>query len=372
VGDTRVQCLISIFNSGDARLMRNAIDQIDDSRRGDACTMSRYPTRLEQYIPGFSLWWIGMVRDYWWYVDDPAFVRRMLPGVRAVLSFFEGYQKQDGSLGPLPWWRYFDWVPEWPTGEAPQEADGSSAPYDLLLLLAYRWAAELEAAQGLRELSGVYQAREQQLRETAQRLYWDAERGLYADTPAKRQFSQHTNTLAVLGDVITGAPARDLMLRTLTAPRLARGALFFKFYMNLALVKVGEGDSYLDQLGDWRQMLARGLTTFAETIDLPNNPSRSDCHAWSASPNIEIFRTLLGVDSAAPGFSRVVVRPHLNKLKFVSGSVPHPKGRVEVRLEPQGAGMAATITLPPGVPGEFEWRGARRELAPGVNRFSLP
>jgi hypothetical protein len=77
------------------------------------------------------------------------------------------------------------------------------------------------------------------------------------------------------------------------------------------------------------------------------------------------------VDSAAPGFSRVVVRPHLNKLKFVSGSVPHPKGTVEVRLEPQGAGMAAAITLPPGVPGEFVWRGARRELAPGVNRFSL-
>jgi hypothetical protein len=161
------------------------------------------------------------------------------------------------------------------------------------------------------------------------------------------------------------------MLRTLTAPGLAQGALFFKFYMNLALVKVGEGDSYLDQLGDWRGMLARGLTTFAETIDLPNNPSRSDCHAWSASPNIEIFRTLLGVDSAAPGFSRVVVRPHLNKLKFVSGSVPHPKGKVEVRLEPQGAGWAANITLPPGTPGEFVWRGTRRELAPGANRFSL-
>jgi hypothetical protein len=34
--------------------------------------------------------------------------------------------------------------------------------------------------------------------------------------------------------------------------------------------------------------------------------------------------------------------------------------------------MAADITLPPGTPGEFEWRGVRRELAPGVNRFSLP
>ncbi|MGD0668558.1 MAG: alpha-L-rhamnosidase C-terminal domain-containing protein [Bryobacteraceae bacterium] len=371
VGDTRVQCLISIFNSGDTRLMRNAIGQIDDSRLGDACTMSRYPTRLEQYIPGFSLWWIAMVRDYWWYVDDPAFVRRMLPGVRAVLSFFEAYQKKDGSLGLLPWWRYFDWVPEWPSGEPPQEADGSSAPYDLLLLLAYRWAAELEDALGLGGLSEVYQARASQLRETAHRLYWDAGKRLFADTPARRQFSQHTNTMAVLADVITGTPARDLMLHTLSAPGLAQAALFFKFYMNLALVKVGEGDRYLDQLGDWRGMLARGLTTFAETVDLPNNSSRSDCHAWSASPNIEIFRTLLGVDSAAPGFSRVVVRPHLNKLQFVSGSVPHPKGKVEVRLEPRGAGMAANITLPHGVPGEFVWRGARRDLAPGVNRFSL-
>ena len=262
-------------------------------------------------------------------------------------------------------------MPEWPSGEPPQEADGSSAPYDLLLLLAYRWAAQLENALGLRGLSEVYQARAGQLRETAQRLYWDAGRNLYADTPDKQQFSQHTNTMAVLADVITGTPARDLMLRTLNAPGLAQAALFFKFYMNLALVKVGEGDRYLDQLGDWRDMLARGLTTFAETIDRPHNSSRSDCHAWSASPNIEIFRTLLGVDSAAPGFSRVVVRPHLNKLKFVAGSVPHPRGTVEVRLEPQGAAMAANITLPPGVPGEFVWRGARRELAPGVNRFLL-
>jgi alpha-L-rhamnosidase len=65
------------------------------------------------------------------------------------------------------------------------------------------------------------------------------------------------------------------------------------------------------------------------------------------------------------------VRPHLNKLKFVSGSVPHPKGNVEVRLEPQGAGMAANITLPPGTTGEFVWHSVRRQLTPGINRFSV-
>ena len=363
VGDTRVQCLVSLFNAGDARLMRNAIDQINDSRHSEGATMSRYPTRMEQYIPGFSLWWIGMVHDYWWYVDDPGFVRQMLPGVRAVLSFFERYQKENGSLGPLPWWRYFDWVPSWRGGDPPQEADGSSAPFDLLLAMGYRWAADLDAALGVRAMGELYADRARQLRETAQKLYWDDSRKLYADTPARHQFSRHTNTMAVLADVIEGQPARDLMLRSLAASGLAEPGLFFRFYEHCALAKVGEGDGYLERLGDWHGMLARGLTTFAEVVDRPGAPSRSDCHAWSASPNIEIFRTVLGVDSAAPGFSRVSVRPHLGKLNSAAGSVPHPKGMIEVRLD---AG-SSTVTLPPGVTGQFEWRGVRRPLAPGLN-----
>jgi alpha-L-rhamnosidase len=118
-------------------------------------------------------------------------------------------------------------------------------------------------------------------------------------------------------------------------------------------------------------MLTRGLTTFAEIVDRPGSPSRSDCHAWSASPNIEIFRTVLGVDSAAPGFRRVTVRPHLGKLTSVAGSVPHPKGEVEVRMEPKGAGFDVTVSLPEGVTGEFGWKGTRRDLAAGVNRFAV-
>ena len=365
-GDTRVQCLVSLFQTGDARLMRNAIDLLNDSRQSDGCTMSRYPTRTEQYIPGFALWWVGMVHDYHWYVADAAFVRRMLPGVRSVLSFFEGYQKENGSLGSLPWWRYFDWVPEWPNGDAPQDADGGAALFDLQLLMALRWAAALEKAAGLGELAQVYGERERVLRATIRALYWDAGRELFADTPSKQQFSQHTNTMAVLAEVVSGQEARALMLRTLTAPGLAQGALYFKFYMHQALAKVGEGDRYLEQLDDWRGMLANGLTTFAEVVDRPGRPSRSDCHAWSASPNIELMRTVLGVDSAAPGFSRVMVRPHLGQLKFVEGTVPHPKGLIDVRVE-----AAGNVSVNSPVDGEFLWRGTRHELRAGANRFTV-
>jgi hypothetical protein len=114
-------------------------------------------------------------------------------------------------------------------------------------------------------------------------------------------------------------------------------------------------------------MLAQGLTTFAETVDRPGAASRSDCHAWSASPNIELFRTVLGVDSAAPGFRRVSVRPHPGKLQRAAGSVPHPRGNIEVRID----GNDVTVVLPPETAGDFEWRGVRRALSSGSNSIRI-
>ncbi len=369
VGDTRIQALVSLYNSGDARLMRNAIDLIDDSRISNGATASRYPSRLPQFIPSFSLWWIGMLHDYWWYVDDPAFVRAMLAGVRDVLSFFEARQKPDGSLGPLPWWRFLDWTAAWHDGNPPQEIDGSSAPFDFLHIMALRWAADLEVFQ---PLAADYRARAAKIAATAQSLYWDPGRRLYADTPKRAAWSQHTNTLAVLAGVAPAPIAADLVVRVMEDPKLTPCSLYFRHYLYTALNKVGEGDRYLAQLADWYTMIDKyGLTTFAEWLDRPGAPSRSDCHAWSASPNYELFHTVLGIDSAAPHFSRVLVRPFLGPLKRASGAVPHPKGAIEVKLERERAGLKAEVALPPNIPGEFVWKGEHRPLHPGPNTLTL-
>ena len=72
MGDTRIQALISLYVDGDDRLMRKAIKMYDYSRSYEGITTSRYPSRVPQYIPPFSLYWINMVHDYWMYRDDPA------------------------------------------------------------------------------------------------------------------------------------------------------------------------------------------------------------------------------------------------------------------------------------------------------------
>ncbi|HLM97693.1 MAG TPA: alpha-L-rhamnosidase C-terminal domain-containing protein [Bryobacteraceae bacterium] len=365
VGDTRVQSLVSLYTAGDARLMRNAIELIDSSRTAEGATYSRAPSRLQQYIPPFSLWWIGMVHDYWMYQDDPAFVRRMLPGVRAVLDFFAARQKENGSLRRVPWWNFIDWTKEWTDGVPPTPAEGSSAPLDLQLLLAYRWAAEMEEALGSEAVAEDDRDAEDQLRDAVRTLYWSNERKLFADTPAGNRFSQHSNVLAILADVSTGAEAKDLVERIIADKSLVQCSIYFRHYLHSALNKAGAGDSYLDLLGPWRIMLEHGLTTWAETED----PARSDCHAWGASPNYELFRTVLGIDSSAPGFRRVLIRPFLGKLTHAAGVIPHPKGEIRVRLALNGSQLNAEVTLPAGTTGEFDWHGVKKDLIAGSNHL---
>jgi alpha-L-rhamnosidase len=367
VGDTRIQALVSLYMTGDARLVRNAIEQLDSSRTPEGATFSRAPSRLQQYIPPFSLWWIGMVHDYWMYQDDPLFVRQMLPGVRAVLSFFAAHQKPNGSLGRLPWWNFVDWTREWTEGVPPASPDGSSAPVDLQLLLAYQWAADLETALGKKALADEDSAEAARLRSTIQSLYWNPQRRMYADAPGNPQFSQHAQALAVLAGVIQGKDARDLVNRTVARTSLVQCSIYFRYYLHGAMAAAGEADRYLDMLGEWRGQLARGLTTWAESYE----PSRSDCHAWGASPNIELFRTVLGIDSAAPGFRKVLIQPHLGKLTQVSGAIPHPKGEIAVSLALKDGKLTARVTLPPGIEGEFVWKDQRRPLRAGTNRLAL-
>ena len=119
IGDTRIQALISLYMTGDDRLVRQAIEHFDASRIPEGITASRYPSALGQYIPTFSLIWVAMVHDYWMHRDDPAFVRGFLPGVRGVLGWYERHVDATGLLGPMRWWGFVDWAKEWPTGIPP-------------------------------------------------------------------------------------------------------------------------------------------------------------------------------------------------------------------------------------------------------------
>jgi alpha-L-rhamnosidase len=368
-GDARIQMMVSLYMTGDSRLMKNGIELLNSSRTAEGATYSRAPSFLQQYIPPFSLWWVGMVHDYWMYVDDIDFVKEMLPGVRSVLAFYARYQKANGSLHRMPWWNFVDWVKQWPNGEPPADVDGSSAAaLDLQLLLAYQWAADLESAIGNRALGDEYKAAAGKLKSAVLATDWDPTRGSFADQPSHRTYSQQVNTLAVLAGVVPSQQARSVVEKVITDASLAQSSIYFRAYTNATLRKVGLGDRYLDMLGPWREMLAQGLTTWAEWS---GPDARSDCHAWGSSPNYELLRTVAGIDSLAPGFRRVRVAPNLGKLEHISAVMPHPKGEIRVSLQRSGGKLVADVELPSGVTGEFDWMDKTVLLKPGKNHLGL-
>ena len=366
-GDARIQMLVSLYTAGDASLMRNGIALLDATRNADGLMYSRAPSGLAQYIPPFSLWWVGMVHDYLMYTEDQRFVRQTLPGVRAVLSYYAGFQKDSGSLGRMPFWNFADWVTGWPGGEAPGDDTGSSAVFDLQLALAYDWAADLEKTVGNGGMADSDRASASKLKSWVVQKDWDAGRGLFADQPSHRTWSQHANTLALLAHLVPPAQGRAVFEKMIADPLLAPASIYFRAYTNAALREVGLGDRYLEMLEPWRQILKNGLTTWAETAD----PARSDCHAWGASPNFELLRTVAGIDSMAPGFARVRVAPNPGQLTQVHARMPHPKGEIDVQLVKRGGKLTADVELPAGITGEFEWAGVKRALAQGKNHLAF-
>lgn len=372
VGDTRIQALITLYNTGDERLVRNAIEQLDYSRMAEGITLSRYPTANAQQIPPFSLWWIGMLDDYWRYGKEPAYIRNFLPGMRQVLSFFEKHQSADGSLQKLPYWNFTDWIDStgWSGGRPPISVAGYSSILDLQLLWAYQIAAKLELAEGLPALAKIYASSALQLKKTIRARYFDNHRKLLADTDEKLSYSQHANALALITGCFSPTETTAVVQSLLNDSSLTQASIYFRYYVDMALRLNGKGDAYLGRLGSWTNQLAMGLTTFAEIPDVTRN--RSDCHAWSASVNIEFFRTVLGIDSDAKGFSRVSIQPHLRNLSRISGEMPHPKGMIRVEYEKQENGIwKVWVQLPQTVDGSFRFKGKTLSLHSGDNKFSL-
>jgi alpha-L-rhamnosidase len=193
VGDTRIQALISLYVSGDDRLMREALELFNNSRFSEGLTMSRYPTSTAQVIPPYSLFWIDMVHDYWMHRDDPEFVGNFLDGIETVLGFFiKRIDERSGLLGKIEYWNFVDWTDEWRNnpekgmGGVPKGGfDGQSAILSLHLAYSLEHAADLFRHFGFSQKAGDYLEKAAKLKKAVNENCWDSAKGYFADTPIR-------------------------------------------------------------------------------------------------------------------------------------------------------------------------------------------
>lgn len=373
VGDTRIQALISLYVSGDDRLVRNAILNFDESRFSEGLTRSRYPSSSPQVIPPFSLYWVDMVHDYWMLRDDPEFIKSFLQGIDNVLGWFsKRIDRRTGMLGKVEYWNFVDWAVEWPwinekrIGGVPQGGtqDGNSSILSMQFAYAAQRAAELFQYFGQSTLAEKYRQTAEQITKVVYEKCWDESRGYLADTPAKNEFSMHAQIFGVLTDAIPEIRQKVFVEHFMNDRKLIQPTMYFRFYLTQALKKTGLADRYIETLSLWNEMLQKGLTTFAENPD----PTRSDCHAWSASPDYDFLATVAGIRPGEPGFKTIEIKPALGALNYIKGQMPHPAGDIIFNLKRIGnEGISGEIILPEGLTGKFIWNGKSIDLKDKTN-----
>jgi hypothetical protein len=376
VGDARLEALITYAVSGDDRLARKAIELFDASRGAEGLVQSRYPSRVRQVIPPFALLWVGMVHDVAMWRDDPAFVRRCMNGVRAVLDAYGAMRNADGLVeGPRTGWNFVDWVPGWKNGVPPDGDYGVSSVINWQYVCALRQAMELEEQFGEPELAARWARVSREVAGATVEAFWEPVRRVFADGRERRRFSEHAQCLAILSGMLAEERCAEVAAGLLNQGELARTTIYFSHYLFEALRAVGERfpareaeamGAMFERLSMWFELKEKGFVTPFEEPE----PSRSDCHGWGSHPLFHTFATVLGVRPGGWGFGHVEVAPRLGPLTEARGRVPHPAGVIEVELRRGGEGVFGRVVLPEGIDGRFRWGGRVWKLNPGANEVA--
>jgi hypothetical protein len=341
VGDTRIQALLTYYLTRDRDLPRNAIETMAWSLMENGLTQSRYPSRQPQVIPPFSLWWVVMIRDQIMYDRMPPFDNVQRAKIQAVLNATERLKKQPDEA----FWNFGDWCPEWNWGVPPS---GISSTMHRLAWF-YALAAHMQAFSPDATNDA---ARMMLIRRLNSEFY--TRRGFVShEDDQDWQPSEHAEALFRLCQIALGTDPSPWPGEALEHANAAKCTYYFSFYKHQAL----QSADYFELLKPWHEMIENGLTTFAEKEE----PTRSDCHAWSAHPLIGFFQNIAGVSSNAPGWTRARIQPRPGTLRRFDARIAHPDGDLRVAYED------GKLTIDTPVPADLIWHGKQEVLHPGAH-----
>ncbi|MBO9729450.1 MAG: alpha-L-rhamnosidase N-terminal domain-containing protein [Chitinophaga sp.] len=342
IQDAHIQGLAIAFFSGDDQLLRNALVQADQSRIPEGLIRSRYPSDDRLLNITDALTWIGTLQDYLLYKGDKALAKQLFPTVRNILDWIERYP--DPGTG-LP-------------GNMPYRDSIASGPLTGQYLYALRQAAAIAGYCDKGPDSLQWNRTADKLREVWYQQCFDGDKGMYAETPAKKSFSRYTNAMAVLAQAVPPRQVKNTMQRLLSEKPAADESLREKYYLFKAMQETGVTATFPAELEYlWKRKEE-------------NSPMMYQSAA--AVANLFLLGITAGIQSTSPDFKTVLIAPDPGVSSQVKATMVHPDGGLmEVDLSFKNNRVTGTVKLPFGVTGKFRWRSKEITLNGGPQEISL-
>lgn len=332
--------------------MRQAIVAFGVSLNPDGMIQARYPSHVQQLIPGFALFWVLQVCDYYQHFGDAEFVRRWLPAIDMVLGFFRRHIDECGLVSGISdrYWQFVDWATPWQgssthDGGVPAGGRASNTYTYASMLLAYTAQHVSRMGQSLGKMSLVQECDElsASLRVAVNTHCYDGQYYLDSTIDQPHELSQHCQIFAVLANFCTGTAARKIIIDSFKSEDFAKCSYVFTHYAFRALVLVDLYEAEWDSVwAPWRKMQGKNLCTWEEDTVT----QRSDCHAWGSVALYEYTVEVAGLHCDHPGWTEILFKPRVNLLDEVNVGMPAGKdNRARVSWKWESGKCRATLKL---------------------------
>lgn len=341
--DTRLQVLFNLSVSHDTALARKALAEFHRGMLPCGLIQGKYPSAYPQVISTFSLHFVFMVWEYYEHTGDSSVLRAYRADCDRILDYFADHMTQRGLMGHTGFWPFVDWLEAWNETCGMPEAlqHGESTIISLMYAYALGCAADINRHSGRACMAEEYESRKQAICDAVKVLCWNEERGMFREGPEFEQYTRHAQAWAVLCDMAD----ESVLKAALENSDVLKVTFATSYEWMRALEKTGLYSYAAEALQAWILLIALDCKTCPETPHY----ARSDNHAWSALPMLELLRGIAGIQAAEPGWKSVRIAPNLLGLPDLTGTAATPAG--DIRFDYTQKQYA--VTLPKGMRGTF-------------------
>jgi hypothetical protein len=308
-----------------------------------------------QGIMTYCVIFILSVSDYYTESGDAAAVTYFTP---QVVDHLDTANKQwDNPEGM----HFVGWDDRTGSGFSNATTPETQNLFRLLTIRAFSEAAAFFGATGNSALSAKYAAI------AANRT---ADIRAMGGTPWYGSFGLHAGADAVNAGFLTLAEQAGIAAGAVSdIVKLPSQSNFNQYFILRSMALLGQLDRAVESIRIiWGATVQLGGTTFWETshpsaamIQPPGPPAPaaeqsgwvSYCHPWSSGPTPWLSKWILGVRPTSPGYSTVLIAPHVaHSMRGVGGRVGTPHGTIELNVMRAVGGRAEAgveLSLPAGV-----------------------
>ena len=292
-------------------------------------------------IMDYTFYWFLGINDYYQYTGDKHFIRQFYPRMQSLMEFALNRRNKNGMVEGLAGdWVFIDW------------ADGLSKQGEVSfeqLLLCRSLETMATCAEVAADQAGAARYRQlaADLKTRIFETYWDAGKHALVHSRVNgvptQNVTRYANMFAIFFDYLNAGQKQEVRQHVLLNDQVQKITTpYMRFYELEALAAMGEQTYVLKEMKDyWGGMLRLGATSFWEKYDPAETGAqhyamygrpfgRSLCHAWGASPIYLLGKYYLGVKPTTPAYSTYLVEPQLGGLQWMEGTVPTPKGQVQL------------------------------------------